>query len=223
MNMELVPVKASKKEILRNLLEKYDYEFSQYDQKDVNDLGLYGYDYLDHYWTEEGRHAFFIRVDGRLAGFVMINTFPEVEEPTDYTLAEFFVMYKYRGAVGRLLRSRSSTGSPGSGSSRGTLKTRALCTSGTRSSLSTLEGTSSICQATPKPCMMMGLLAMCSFLLLQTKHRRRKGRWRWLKYVSPLVIRFCSLFCSWEFPRSQARSPASFLTEQLTQMGSLRG
>lgn len=102
MNMELVPVKASKKEILRNLLEKYDYEFSQYDQKDVNDLGLYGYDYLDHYWTEEGRHAFFIRVDGRLAGFVMINTFPEVEEPTDYTLAEFFVMYKYRGrGVGR--------------------------------------------------------------------------------------------------------------------------
>lgn len=54
MNIELVAIDVNEKEILRNLLEKYDYEFSQYDQRDVNDLGLYGYDYLDNYWTEEG-------------------------------------------------------------------------------------------------------------------------------------------------------------------------
>lgn len=40
MNVALVPVDYSEKEILRNLLEKYDYEFSQYDQGDVNDLGF---------------------------------------------------------------------------------------------------------------------------------------------------------------------------------------
>ena len=102
MNIELVPVDVSEKEILRNLLEKYDYEFSQYDQRDVNNLGLYGYDYLDYYWTEEGRHAFFIKADGKLAGFVMINTYLEVEAATDHTVAEFFVMHKYRGrGVGR--------------------------------------------------------------------------------------------------------------------------
>ena len=102
MNIELVPVDVSEKEILRNLLEKYDYEFSQYDQRDVNNLGLYGYDYLDYYWTEEGRHTFFIKVDGKLAGFVMINTYLEVEAATDHTVAEFFVMHKYRGrGVGR--------------------------------------------------------------------------------------------------------------------------
>jgi len=97
MNIELVPVGIGEKEILRNLLEKYDYEFSQYDQRDVNDLGLYGYDYLDHYWTENDRWAFFIKVDQKLGGFVMVNTYPEVDEPTDYTVAEFFVMHKYRG------------------------------------------------------------------------------------------------------------------------------
>jgi len=102
LNIELVPVDVSEKEILRNLLEKYDYEFSQYDQRDVNNLGLYGYDYLDYYWTEEGRHAFFIKVDGKLAGFVMINTYLEVEAATDHTVAEFSVMHKYRGrGVGR--------------------------------------------------------------------------------------------------------------------------
>ena len=102
MNIELIPVDVDEKEILRNLLEKYDYEFSQYDQRDVNALGLYGYDYLDYYWTEEDRRAFFIKVDQKLAGFVMVNTYPEVVAETDYTMAEFFVMHKYRGkGVGR--------------------------------------------------------------------------------------------------------------------------
>ncbi len=101
-NLVLRQVKLKEKEILRNLLEKYDYEFSKYDQRDVNSLGLYGYEYLDHYWTEENRWAFFILVEGKLAGFVMINNYPDVTSDTDYSMAEFFVMHKYRrGGVGR--------------------------------------------------------------------------------------------------------------------------
>ena len=73
MTLSLDPVSVDEKEILRNLLEKYLYEFSQYDLGDVNALGLYGYAYLDNYWTEDNRWAFFIRVDGRLAGFAMVN------------------------------------------------------------------------------------------------------------------------------------------------------
>jgi predicted acetyltransferase len=96
MKVEIVPVGINEKEILRNLLEKYDYEFSQYDNRDVNKLGLYGYKYLDNYWTEEKRWAFFIIVDENLAGFAMVNDFPEASEETDYSLAEFFIMYKYR-------------------------------------------------------------------------------------------------------------------------------
>ena len=90
-------VAVGEKEILRNLLEKYDYEFSQYDLRDVNALGLYGYDYLDCYWTEENRWAYFIYVDDKLAGFVMVNDYPEADDrTTDFSMAEFFVMYKYR-------------------------------------------------------------------------------------------------------------------------------
>ncbi len=102
MDIQVIPVPEGEKEILRNLLEKYDYEFSQYDQRDVGPLGLYGYGYLDHYWVEKNRYPFFIKVDGKLAGFVMVNDHPEVVSGTDYTLAEFFVMYKYRRmGVGR--------------------------------------------------------------------------------------------------------------------------
>lgn len=96
MKIEIVPVGIDEKEILRNLLEKYDYEFSQYDNRGVNKLGLYGYQYLDNYWTEANRWAFFVYVDDNLAGFAMVNNYPEADEETDYTLAEFFIMYKYR-------------------------------------------------------------------------------------------------------------------------------
>lgn len=97
MKIEIVPVGIDEKEILRNLLEKYDYEFSQYNLREVNKLGMYGYQYLDHYWTEKNRWAFFIKVDDNLAGFAMVNDYPEAPgEETDYSLAEFFIMYKYR-------------------------------------------------------------------------------------------------------------------------------
>jgi len=96
MDIILEPVAKEEKEIIRNLLEKYMYEFSQYNNLDVNNLGLYGYSYLDNYWTEENRFPFFIKANGKLAGFVMVNDYPEVRIDTNYTMSEFFVMYKYR-------------------------------------------------------------------------------------------------------------------------------
>ena len=96
MNIKIEPIKIEEKEIIRNLLEKYDYEFSQYDNRDVNDLGLYGYEYLDNCWTEENWFPFFIRVNGKLAGFVVVTDYLEVKLDTNYALSDFFIMYKYR-------------------------------------------------------------------------------------------------------------------------------
>lgn len=96
MQIETVPVSVDEKEILKNLLEKYNFEFSMWDKRDVNDLGLYGYKYLDHYWTEKERYAYFIKVDGKLAGFAMINAYADTDEHVDHGIAEFCVMPKYR-------------------------------------------------------------------------------------------------------------------------------
>jgi predicted acetyltransferase len=90
------------REILSNLMEKYHYEFTQYEHRDVNKLGLYGYQYLDYYWTDEKRWAYFIVVDGNLAGFVLVRNHPLEGTKTDFVISEFFVMYKYRrSGVGR--------------------------------------------------------------------------------------------------------------------------
>ena len=101
MTLELTPVQRDEKEILRNLMEKYDYELSQYGGDDVNKLGLYGFDYLDNYWQEGAkRWAFFIKADGKLAGFAMIisDYFYINSRASDYVMSDFFVMYKYRNA-----------------------------------------------------------------------------------------------------------------------------
>jgi predicted acetyltransferase len=90
MDISITPVSKDEKEILKNLLEIYNYEFSQYEDTDVNNIGLYGYTYLDHYWTEENRFAYFIKVDKKLAGFVMINGYGDIKEiETKYSMGNF--------------------------------------------------------------------------------------------------------------------------------------
>ena len=97
MNLILKEVRIEDKQVLRNLLELYQYDFSEFDQADLNSHGLYGYTYLDQYWTEKGRHPYFIIIDGKLAGFVMVNDFCYLCKPGEAkSISEFFVMKKYR-------------------------------------------------------------------------------------------------------------------------------
>ncbi|MBQ8557021.1 MAG: GNAT family N-acetyltransferase [Clostridia bacterium] len=93
--LTLVPLEA--KDTLRRMMEIYLSEFAQWDLRDMDENGLYGYEYLDCYWEEENRFPYFIRVDGRLAGFILVNDYPEVPGlQTDFCLSEFFVLPKYR-------------------------------------------------------------------------------------------------------------------------------
>ena len=59
---------------------------------------FYIYRYLDKdYWTEASRHPFFVIASGNLAGFALVRTLAEDDngEPS-YSLAEFFILRKYR-------------------------------------------------------------------------------------------------------------------------------
>jgi predicted acetyltransferase len=99
--MELLRVSIEKKIILRNLMELYQYDMSQYEEEranDVNEYGLFDYKYLDHYWTEEGRHPFFVMISGKLAGFVLVReiTVAGGDSSPKFSMAEFFILRKYR-------------------------------------------------------------------------------------------------------------------------------
>ncbi|MFD0619914.1 GNAT family N-acetyltransferase [Paenibacillus sp. GCM10027629] len=96
--MELIKVSFEKKLILRNLMEFYQYDTSEFEddgENDVNEHGLFDYKYLDHYWTEEGRFPFFIMQSGKLAGFVLVRKIADCEPPK-FSIAEFFILKKYR-------------------------------------------------------------------------------------------------------------------------------
>lgn len=94
--IEIQPASPSDKQILRNLMELYLHDFSEYENSDVDEHGLFGYERLDHYWTEPERHPFLIRVDGKLAGFVLVRDMHPQDQPVTHSIAEFFVMRKYR-------------------------------------------------------------------------------------------------------------------------------
>ena len=93
--IERIPVEH--KSVLRQLMELYDYDFSEYAQTDVNKHGYYGYGRVDHYWTAESRLPYFIKVEGKHAGFVLVGHYvPEGATSPIWAINEFFIMRKYR-------------------------------------------------------------------------------------------------------------------------------
>jgi predicted acetyltransferase len=104
LELEVVQAAYSNKVVLRNLMELYLYDFSEIDGADVDEHGLYGYNRIDHYWTEPGRFPFLIRVDGKWAGFALVSRFSYFKETAEsgHAFAEFFVMRRFRRqGVGR--------------------------------------------------------------------------------------------------------------------------
>ena len=102
MDIRIVRVEYEDKALLRNLMELCQHDYSEFEDSDTDDHGLFGYKYLDNYWTDAGRHPFILRVDGKLAGFALVRVIDDVAN-----MAEFFIMRKYRRAgVGRILACR---------------------------------------------------------------------------------------------------------------------
>lgn len=97
MLIEIRPATVQERPILRHLMELYQYDFSEFDRADIGPLGLYDYPYLDHYWVEPERSPFLVRVDGNLAGFVLVARYNYLTGIKDaWVMAEFFIMRRYR-------------------------------------------------------------------------------------------------------------------------------
>lgn len=92
MDIKLQPIPPEDKPVLRNLMELCLHDYSEFSGDEVGEHGLFGYSYIDFYWVENGRFPFFIRVDGKIAGFALVRTLNE----DTCSLAEFFILRKYR-------------------------------------------------------------------------------------------------------------------------------
>lgn len=97
MIISIEPILIEQKSVFVQMMELYNYDFSEFSDDDINEYGYFGYEYIDAYWNEEGRHPFFIRVDGKLAGLVLVRSCSEYSNLSNaHNIAEFFVMKKYR-------------------------------------------------------------------------------------------------------------------------------
>ena len=95
--MDLVPAAPSDKAVLRNLAEYYVYDFSELLGLDVGEEGEFGGDRLDRHFQDALCHPFFIRVDGKLAGFAVHEGRSRLSGAIGINdVAELFVMRKYR-------------------------------------------------------------------------------------------------------------------------------
>lgn len=117
--IEIIEVTAENKPeqtVVRNLLKMYCCEWSQYNLMDVKDDGTFEFErYASLYWTKDNCHTFLVRKKGKYAGFAFVDQDLIVHKDYNYSLAEFFVMPKYRHCgVGRYFANAIFDRLPGS-------------------------------------------------------------------------------------------------------------
>jgi predicted acetyltransferase len=77
-------------------MELCQHDYSQFNDSDVNEHGLFDYPYLDHYWTEPRRFPFLVRVEKTIAGFVLVRALETDGHRPAWEVAELFILRKYR-------------------------------------------------------------------------------------------------------------------------------
>ncbi|MDO9334410.1 MAG: GNAT family N-acetyltransferase [Dehalococcoidales bacterium] len=98
------PASLKEKPLIKNLLQPYLHELSEYGNIKPNRLGEYEYRYLDCYWKEKGRYPYLIFHGRKVAGFVLVRKAGDC-----YHMAEFFILRPYRrSGLGRWAASQVS-------------------------------------------------------------------------------------------------------------------
>ncbi|QOY38339.1 GNAT family N-acetyltransferase [Anaerobacillus isosaccharinicus] len=96
MNITIKKAALNEKERIKNLMQFYFYDFSEYVEAHLEENGKFGaYPYLDDYWTDPARYPYLVDMDGKLAGFALVRLIEENDQRY-FSIAEFFVMKKYR-------------------------------------------------------------------------------------------------------------------------------
>ncbi len=97
MQIEVLPATTKEEPVIANLVELYAHDFSEFSDLKIGVDGRFGYEPLPLYWTESNRYPFLVRVNGDLAGFVLIQRGSKVSRVEDiWDVAEFFVLRGYR-------------------------------------------------------------------------------------------------------------------------------
>lgn len=98
MRVELEQAGIDKKDMLRQLMNYYIYDFSTYLDFEIDEhTGMFApYPNYDKLWEEEHNYtSYLFKVEARIAGFAIVETLGGKRE-AEYYMTEFFVLRKYR-------------------------------------------------------------------------------------------------------------------------------
>ncbi|MEP7254031.1 MAG: GNAT family N-acetyltransferase [Ginsengibacter sp.] len=102
MNFEIIYASREYHDAIKNLMQLYMHDFSEYVEQDVEEDGLYKpYPGLEDYWNQDtGKFPYIIKKENKYAGFILVKR--NVSVTDSFSIAEFFILKKYRKAgIGR--------------------------------------------------------------------------------------------------------------------------
>ena len=97
MRYELIKANREHTETLANLLQFYIYDFTEFINAHVEENGRFKEYPLNDYWAKDDHFPYLVRIDGKYAGFALVN-WNEEETKSYFSMTEFFIMKKYRRA-----------------------------------------------------------------------------------------------------------------------------
>jgi predicted acetyltransferase len=108
MPIEMVRAVPNDATTLANLLQYYVYDLTEVVDSQLGADGRFVVPSVDAYWSDAWRHPHLVRVDGKLAGFALVQQRSRITgDQTTWDVAEFFVMRRYRRqGVGAIIATR---------------------------------------------------------------------------------------------------------------------
>lgn len=100
MNFSLDAASAADATVLQNLFQLYTHDFSEFwagtSKGELMANGRFPDYPLDPYFDAPGKSAFLCKADGNLAGFALVDDTSHSAIPADHSIAQFFILRKYR-------------------------------------------------------------------------------------------------------------------------------
>ena len=98
MTIILEKVLESEKSILRNLYSLYLHELSNFTTNlNLGEDGIFHYDELDDFWKVDGLSPYFITLNEKNIGFILLLERPFLKKSNDYGINDFFILNQYKG------------------------------------------------------------------------------------------------------------------------------
>ena len=91
----LIPATIEHYLIIQNMARFYVYDRSKYMGWECPETGLYECIDFKHYFETPGEHAYLIRINNELAGFVLLDKM-QLTAPCDWNMGEFYIVAKFQ-------------------------------------------------------------------------------------------------------------------------------